>query len=67
MTTSSPITWRKSSRSSGGANNCVEVGFAPVMVAVRDTKDRRGGTIAVSQGEWNTFLVGVKRGLFDGS
>ncbi|RCW45319.1 uncharacterized protein DUF397 [Halopolyspora algeriensis] len=67
MTTPKPahIAWRKSSRSSGGANNCVEVGFAAAAVAVRDTKDRAGGTLAVSPGAWSSFLTGLKRGAFN--
>jgi hypothetical protein len=35
--------WRKSSRSSGGSNNCVEVAVASENVGVRDTKDRLAG------------------------
>lgn len=58
-------TWRSSSRSSAGANNCVEVGFAPAAVAVRDTKDRDSGTLAVSSGEWSSFLARVKQGAYD--
>lgn len=57
--------WRKSSRSSAGANNCVEVGFAAAAVAVRDTKDREGGMLAVSPGEWSSFLADLKQGAFD--
>lgn len=57
--------WRKSSRSSGGTGNCVEVGV-PVdaadvsYVAVRDTKDRDGGTLSVSPEAWTAFLRSVK-------
>lgn len=58
------ITWRKSSRSTGGGN-CVEVGFVPAAVAVRDTKDRDSGTLAVSCGEWSSFLARVKQGAYD--
>lgn len=49
------IIWRKSSFSSGEAN-CVEVGFGSGMVAVRDTKDRDGGTLAVPAASWAAFL-----------
>lgn len=31
--------WRKSSRSNDHNGNCVEVGYAPGMVAIRDTKE----------------------------
>jgi hypothetical protein len=37
--------WRKSSRSGSGAD-CVEVAFVPGTAAVRDTKNRTGGTLA---------------------
>lgn len=65
MATVDHIVWRKSSRSSGNGGNCVEVGFAPEAVAVRDTKDRDSGTLAVSGPEWSAFLAGIKRGAFD--
>ncbi|WP_216210217.1 DUF397 domain-containing protein [Amycolatopsis aidingensis] len=51
----SQAVWRKSSRSSSQAN-CVEVGFAPGAVAVRDTKDRTGGTLAFPAASWAAFL-----------
>ncbi len=58
--------WRKSSRSGGsGGNNCVEVGFAGTAVGVRDTKDRAGGALAVSAGQWATFIGTVKTGVLD--
>lgn len=48
--------WNKSSYSSGEAN-CVEVGVASGTVAVRDTKDRDGGMLAVSPRAWAGFLA----------
>jgi hypothetical protein len=57
--------WHKSTRSSGG-NSCVEVADnLPRIVAVRDTKDRAGGTLIFTRGEWAAFLDGVKEGDFD--
>ncbi|SDP70334.1 protein of unknown function [Actinopolyspora xinjiangensis] len=53
------LQWRKSSRSTGGGN-CVEVGFAASAVLVRDTKDRDGGTLAVSPTAWQSFLTTLK-------
>jgi hypothetical protein len=54
--------WRKSSRSSGGTGNCVEVGVPAdrSRVAVRDTKDRDGGTLVVSPMAFAAFLRSVK-------
>jgi hypothetical protein len=56
--------WRKSSRSSA-SGNCVEVADNLTEgVAVRDTKDRDGGTLLFEQDTWSAFLDGVKSGVF---
>jgi hypothetical protein len=39
--------WRKSSRSNGGGNECVEVTFVPGATAVRDSKNPDGGTLVL--------------------
>ncbi|SDO96462.1 protein of unknown function [Actinopolyspora xinjiangensis] len=57
--------WRKSSRSGGNGGNCVEVGYASGIVGIRDTKDRRGGTLAVEYTTWTAFLRTVKQGRLD--
>ncbi|WP_093944175.1 DUF397 domain-containing protein [Actinoalloteichus hoggarensis] len=45
MPTRRRVAWRTSTRNaSQGA--CVEVGRAPDLVGIRDTKDRDGGTLA---------------------
>ncbi|BEL06078.1 hypothetical protein Q0Z83_042690 [Actinoplanes sichuanensis] len=57
--------WHKSTRS-GQDGNCVEVADnLPHVVAVRDTKDRDGGTLTFSPEGWATFLDAVKAGEFD--
>lgn len=57
--------WRKSSYS-GSGNNCVEVARpAAGVVAVRDTKDRQGMTLAFGPEQWHRFAAGVKAGRFD--
>lgn len=49
--------WRKSSRSGGENNSCVEVALgAPKVVGIRDTKDREGGTIILPQGSFDALL-----------
>jgi hypothetical protein len=51
--------WRKSSRSSGGANNCIEVAIVATTVSVRDTKDRAAGYLAVAPNAWAAFVSKV--------
>ncbi|MGH3989159.1 MAG: DUF397 domain-containing protein [Pseudonocardiaceae bacterium] len=52
-----PAGWRKSSRSSGGAN-CVEVNLThPDLVHIRDSKNHGSGpTITVTPRQWATLL-----------
>ena len=58
--------WHKSTRSGGDGGNCVEVATnLEGVVAIRDTKDRNGGTLFLSPAEWTAFTEGVKKGEFD--
>ncbi|WP_406688637.1 DUF397 domain-containing protein [Saccharopolyspora sp. ID03-671] len=52
--------WRKSSRS-GAQADCVEVGWAPEVVGVRDSKDRQGGVLVFSSERWAEFVEGLRR------
>jgi len=60
-----PTGWRKSSRSSNGASNCVEVGRVPGGAAVRDTKDRAAGHLTTTAAHWAAFITAIKTGRFD--
>lgn len=57
--------WRKSSRSGPYSDNCVEVAFVGGAIAVRDSKDPRGGALVFSPAEWDAFVAGTKGGEFD--
>jgi hypothetical protein len=61
----STVRWRKSSRSSGGGNECVEVANLPGTVAVRDSKNPAGGALAFDRSKWAAFAGRVKAGGFD--
>jgi Domain of unknown function (DUF397) len=58
--------WHKSTRSGGNGGDCVEVAVnLPGIVAVRDSKNRTGGTLLFTPSEWAAFLDGVRGGDFD--
>ncbi len=53
--------WRKSARSSGTGQNCVEVAVnLPGIVAIRDSKDPGGGALRFSPDQWKTFLENIR-------
>ncbi|GAB3481325.1 DUF397 domain-containing protein [Nocardiopsis coralliicola] len=51
--------WRKASYSKAEAN-CVEAGYSPERVAVRDTRHRDLGYLAFTSSEWAAFLTSIK-------
>lgn len=53
------LTWFKSSYSGGGGGNCVEVAMRPHAVLVRDSKDTRLASLAVSAPAWAAFAAGA--------
>lgn len=61
----SRLRWRKSSRSSGGGNECVEVADLPGTIAVRDSKNPDGPKLAFARVEWRRFAAKVKAGTLD--
>ncbi|CAL9447254.1 hypothetical protein SUDANB15_02349 [Streptomyces sp. enrichment culture] len=51
------LTWFKSTYSSSGDGDCVEVAHRPGTVHVRDSKDREGARLALSPTAWAGFLT----------
>ncbi len=59
------MNWRKSSRSQ--ANGCVEVGSAPGVVGVRDSKlGPTSPILAFTSRDWGIFIGGIRDGRFSG-
>jgi hypothetical protein len=54
------IAWRKSSYSGNNGGNCVEVGAAAPLIAVRDSKDPDGARLAFGREAWEAFAAKVK-------
>jgi hypothetical protein len=60
------LNWRKSSYSSNGGGDCVEVGTGlPSAVAIRDSKRRGDGMHVVTSEAFAALLADVKAGRFD--
>jgi hypothetical protein len=59
----SNLSWRKSSYSGNGGSDCVEVASNLTgFVLVRDSKDREGPRLALSDQAWSAFVQGIKQG-----
>ncbi|MGQ0837854.1 DUF397 domain-containing protein [Actinokineospora sp.] len=52
--------WRRSSFSDNGSGNCVEIALVGTSTAIRDSKNRDGGTLIVTPRQW-TGLLAVAR------
>lgn len=57
-----PLNWRKSTRSGGNGENCVELAAAPGAVAVRDSKDPGGPVLTFRRGAFAAFAAQVRGG-----
>jgi uncharacterized protein DUF397 len=58
---STDLKWRKTSYSSNGGGNCVEVADHGSRVLVRDTKDHTGPMLRFTAAAWRRFADQVKR------
>jgi hypothetical protein len=56
--------WRKALRSMNNGN-CAEIGAAPGIVLVRDSKDRRGEILQYPNASWLEFVREARAGRFD--
>jgi hypothetical protein len=63
----SAVTWRKSTRSTGGGSNCVEVACLPSRIAIRDSKNPEGGTLIVSSAVFRELTDEIRRGTVGGA
>ncbi|MGD1225221.1 MULTISPECIES: DUF397 domain-containing protein [Streptomyces] len=59
--------WRKSSASGGGDNDCVEVAWTGEAVLVRDSRTPRGSVLVFDPAAWRTFLSSVAPGPAPGT
>jgi Domain of unknown function (DUF397) len=51
------LSWFKSSYSSGGGGNCVEVAVTPEAVHIRDSKAPNAGTLMMAPTVWSAFAA----------
>ncbi|TDB86347.1 DUF397 domain-containing protein [Actinomadura sp. 7K534] len=61
----SGVPWRKSSRSGHQGGECVEVAALAPAVAVRDSKDPDGPSLAFGAAAWRVFADRVKASEYD--
>lgn len=58
------LRWRKARRSMANGN-CVEVRPVDGVVAVRDSQNPDGDTLAYAAASWRVFTAAVRQGRFD--
>jgi hypothetical protein len=58
--------WRKSSRSSGGGSNCVEIAQLPGRIAIRDSKNPAGAALLITSAAFRELTDGISRGTVSG-
>ncbi|MFE9173323.1 DUF397 domain-containing protein [Streptomyces kebangsaanensis] len=56
MSSTSDLTWFKSSHSGSDGDACIEVALTPATVHVRDSKDKHGPQLALSPAVWSDFV-----------
>ncbi|MFI1160273.1 DUF397 domain-containing protein [Streptomyces sioyaensis] len=51
------LAWFKSSYSSGGDGDCIEIATSPTTIHIRDSKDTDGPRLAVAADTWAAFVT----------
>jgi hypothetical protein len=59
MSAHDQLRWRKSHRSGGANNGCVEVAPLDPGMAIRDSKHPQGGALRLTPTSWRTFVATV--------
>src|SRR5690242_375741 len=59
------VSWHKSTFSSDGSGNCVEVALLGETVLVRNSRHPGGVVLSFTLAEWGAFLAGVRNGEFE--
>ncbi|WP_033437836.1 DUF397 domain-containing protein [Saccharothrix sp. NRRL B-16314] len=57
--------WRKSTRSSAGGPECVEIVLGPAGAGVRDSKNPTGVELGFGATPWDRFVGTAKNGVVD--
>ncbi len=57
------LTWRTALSCNGGT--CVRIAASERTILIGDSKNPDGPIISCTSGEWQDFVLGVKRGDFD--
>lgn len=55
----SELAWFKSSYSSSGSGDCVEVALTPATIHIRDSKNTQAPHITLSPTAWADFVTAV--------
>ncbi len=59
------LVWKKSTRSSDGSGQCVEVASTTAAVHVRDSKNQQGPALTFEPTVWTAFVNDIKAGKLD--
>ena len=58
--------WHKSTRSTGGGSNCIEVARLPGHFAIRDSKNPQSSVLIITPAAFRELISGITRGAVRG-